>query len=58
MFDDFLDVMGVDGNDDHDMQIDASSDPWMDMNGDEIPDTMATDIDSDGIQETLLTDTD
>ncbi len=53
MFDDFLDVIGVDDNDEHDI-----SDPWMDMDGDGIPDTVAIDIDGDGIQETLLTDTD
>lgn len=55
MFDDFLDVIGFDGDD---VQIGASGDSWMDMDGDGIPDTMAADIDGDGIQETLLTDTD
>ncbi len=55
MFDDFLDVIGFDGDD---MQIGASGDPWMDMDGNGIPDTMAADMDNDGIQETLLTDTD
>ncbi len=58
MFDDFLDVIGFDGDDGEDMEIGASGDSWMDMDGDGIPDTMAADIDGDGIQETLLTDTD
>ncbi len=55
MFDDFLDVIGFDGDD---MEIGDSGDSWIDMDGDGIPDTMAADIDGDGIEETLLTDTD